>query len=224
MVASMRIDIWSDVVCVWCYLGERRLERALAQFEHRDRVRLVFHSFQLDPSYPKASPEPASSVVAKKMGVSADQVRAMADGLKDLASQEGLEYDFERAIVANTFDAHRLTHLAKTYDLGGEMHQRLMHAHFAAGESVDDPATLVRIAADVGVPAEAARGALAGDEYALNVEDDIRQAGALGVQAVPFLLVDGAYRISGAQSVGALLSALQTADRNAAEPMPNHQN
>src|SRR5690242_11309134 len=121
----VKIEIWSDVVCVWCYIGQRRLEKALARFEHARAVELVWRSFQLDPSHPKKDPTPAPVIVAQKTGASAEQIRSTADRMKTLAAHEGLEYDFERSVVVNTFDAHRLIHMAHTYDLGTEMHRRL---------------------------------------------------------------------------------------------------
>jgi len=211
----MRIDVWSDIVCPWCYLGKRRLERALAEFEHADRVEVVWRSFQLDPGYPVGTREPVYQSLAKKMGLPLKQVRAMTDRVKALAAEEGLAYDFDRAVMVNTFTAHRLTHLAKAHGLGAEMHERLMRAQLCEGRVLDDPETLAELAAEVGVPADEARRVLAGDEYTREVEEDIRQARELGVTGVPFFVFDNAYGIAGAQSSEMLLQALRTVHGNA---------
>jgi predicted DsbA family dithiol-disulfide isomerase len=213
----VKIEIWSDVVCVWCYIATRRLEKALERFDDASDVSLVWRSFQLDASYPRGYGEPAPSFVAKKMGISTAQVKATADQLASLTAQDGLPYDFDRSIVANTFDAHRLIHLADEHGLAGELHHRLMHAHFAAGESVGDRETLAGLGTAAGLPEAEVSRVLAGEEYTDAVQEDIRQAALLGVTSVPYLLVDRAYRVSGAQPVDVLLTALTTAQRGARE-------
>lgn len=205
----MQIEIWSDVVCPWCYIGKRRLEKALTQSEMVDEVEVVWRSFQLDPAHLKGVREPVYEHLAKKIGGSAAQVRAMTDRVKALGAEEGLAYDFDRAVSVNTFDAHRLTHLAKAHGLGGAMHERLLGAHLCDGELVDDTDTLIRLGAEVGVPADEARQVLAGDTYTREVEEDIRQARMIGVNGVPFFVLDRRYGISGAQPVEAFLSALR---------------
>lgn len=207
----MLIEVWSDVVCPWCYLGKRRLERALAGFEHAGEVEVVWRSFQLDPSHPKGVRQPVHQMLAAKYGGTIDQARAMSERVKGLAAQEGLAYDFDRAISVNTFDAHRMTQLAKAHGRGAEMHERLLRAHLVEGELVDDADTLVRLGAEVGVPADEARRVLAGDEYADAVEEDIREARTLHVTGVPFFALDRRYGIAGAQSVEAFAAALRTA-------------
>jgi predicted DsbA family dithiol-disulfide isomerase len=214
----MLIEVWSDVLCPWCYLGKRRLERALAGFEHAGEVEVVWRSFQLDPSHPKGVRQPVYQMLAAKFGGSIDQARAMTERVKELAAQEGLAYDFDRAVTVNTIDAHRLTHLAKKHGLGGEMHERLLRAHLVEGETVDDTDTLVRLGAEVGVPADEARQVLAGDEYASDVEEDIREARTLGMTGVPFFALDRKYGLAGAQPVEAFAAALRTARDAAAGP------
>jgi predicted DsbA family dithiol-disulfide isomerase len=215
-VSTLRIDIWSDVVCPWCYIGKRRLEAALDRFEHADEVELRWHSFQLDPARPRGHREPAFEMLAKKTGGSPAQVRAMIRQVSDLAAAEGLKYDLERAVAVNTLDAHRLTHLAAVHGLGGQMHERLLSAHLAEGEVVDDPDTLVRLGAEVGVPEDETRRMLTGDAYAAAVEADIHEARRLGVTGVPFFVLGRAYGVSGAQPIETFLSALRTAHADAA--------
>ena len=213
----MQIEVWSDIVCPWCYLGKRRLEKAIARFEHADEVEVVWRSFQLDPGYPKGAAAPVYERLAAKYGGSIDQIRAMTDRVKSLAAEEGLAYDFDHSVMANTFDAHRLTHLAKAHGLGPQMHERLMQAQLIEGENVDDAETLVRLGAEVGLPAAEVRKVLAGDEYAQDVTADIAQAQAYGASGVPFFVLDRRYGISGAQPTEVFLEALRTADNGAAQ-------
>ena len=207
----MRLEVWSDVICPWCYIGTRRLEKALTAFEHADEVEVVWRSFQLDPSFPAGAPQGTYEILAGKMGCSLEQARAMTERVVPLAAAEGLAYDFDQALVVNTFDAHRLTQLARAGGLGGAMHERLMRANLIEGETLDDHDTLVRLGAEVGVDEDEARGVLAGDRFAADVEEDAREAQALGATGVPFFVLDRTYGISGAQPVETFLQALRTA-------------
>jgi predicted DsbA family dithiol-disulfide isomerase len=210
-VSPLRIDIWSDVVCPWCYIGKRRLETALGRFEHADEVEVHWHSFQLDPSHPKGHRQPVFETLAKKVGAPPAQVRAMTRQVSDLAAAEGLQYDLERAVSVNTIDAHRLGHLAAAHGVGDEMHERLLRAHLGEGETVDDPDTLVRLGTEVGVPEDETRRMLKGDAYAAAVQTDIREARRIGATGVPFFVINRAYGLSGAQPADTFLSALRTA-------------
>ncbi|GIF44497.1 DsbA family oxidoreductase [Actinoplanes xinjiangensis] len=203
---SIRIDVWSDVVCPWCYIGKRRLETALGRFEHD--VTVTWHSFQLDPTIPQGSREPVHEMLAKKIGAPASQVRAMTHQVTQLAEAEGLTYDLGNAISVNTRDAHRVAHLAGEHGLGTEMHEALLKAHLSEAAVVDDPDTLVRLAAGVGVPAEEAADVVRGTKYGAEVDADIQRARQLGISGVPFFLINQKYGISGAQSADAFLGAL----------------
>lgn len=211
----MRVEVWSDVVCPWCYLGKRRLETALAGFEYADQVEVVWRSFQLDPAHPKGARQPVYEVIAAKTGGSMAQVRAMTAQVTALAAEEGLSYDLEGATMANTFDAHRLTHLARAHGLGARTHERLMRAQLIEGEVLDDAETLLRLGTEVGLPPEETRRVLAGDAYAEDVADDIREAQALGANGVPFFVLDRRYGLSGAQPVETFREALRTAHQAA---------
>ena len=147
----MREEICSDVVCPWCYIGKRRFEKALARFNHSDEVEVLWRSFQLHPEHPKGVREPLEESLATKIGGTVEQVRTMNDHVKTLAAAEGLDYDFERYTLVNTFDAHRLTHLSKAHRLGAELHERFLRAQLIEGEVLDDADTLVRLSAEVGV-------------------------------------------------------------------------
>uniref|UniRef100_A0AAU2AF76 DsbA family oxidoreductase n=1 Tax=Streptomyces sp. NBC_00093 TaxID=2975649 RepID=A0AAU2AF76_9ACTN len=213
---SLRIDIWSDVVCPWCYIGKRRLESALDRFEHADAVEIHWHSFQLDPAHPKGHRRPVFETLAQKVGAPIAQVRTMTRQITELAVAEGLTYDLERAVSVNTIDAHRLSHLAAAHGLGDRMHERLLRAHLCEGEIVDDPDTLVRLGVEVGVPEDEIRRTLAGDEYEDAVQADFAEARGYGATGVPFFVINRAYGLSGAQPVDTFLSALRTAHADTA--------
>jgi predicted DsbA family dithiol-disulfide isomerase len=212
---TVQIEVWSDVVCPWCYIGKRRLETALSRFDHADEVEVAWHSFQLDPTHPKGLQVPVYEMLAKKFGAGAAQAKAMTGQIKQLAEAEGLEYDFDHAVAVNTVDAHRLSHLGATHGLGGATHERLMRAHLMEGAVVDDLETLVRLGVEVGIPEAEARQVLLSDTYTAEVEADGREAQQLGASGVPFFVINRRYGISGAQSADVFFQALQTAHTEA---------
>lgn len=207
----MRIEVWSDIVCPWCYIGKRRLERALADFEHADEVEVLWRSFQLDPTFPQGVSEPVYDSLAKKMNAPREQVRAMTEQVQQVAAQEGLRYDFAGGVMVNTFDAHRLTHLAREHGLGDAAHERLMNAQLVQGRVLNDVDTLVELAGEIGLDTERARAVLEGDQYADQVRADIDDARRLGATGVPFFVLDRALGISGAQPLEVFSAALDKA-------------
>jgi predicted DsbA family dithiol-disulfide isomerase len=207
---AVRVEVWADFVCPWCYIGKRRLETALAQFEPAHAVDVVWRSFQLDPSFAEGR-MPVPDYLAGRSGQPLAAVRAMTDQAKAVAGQEGLAFDAGRAWMVNTFDAHRVAHLAKTHGLLEATYERLMRAHHVEGEILDDPDVLTRLAGEVGVPADDVRRVLAGDEYAGQVRADVRSAAEHGANGVPFFVLNEARGFSGAQPATALLSALRAA-------------
>jgi predicted DsbA family dithiol-disulfide isomerase len=208
----VKVEIWSDIVCPWCYIGKRRFETALAEFDHP--VEIEWKSFQLDPEFPRDKAIPVYDALAQKFGGGREQVREMTDRVKALAAVEGLDYDFEHAVMTNTFDAHRLAHHAKSQGLGPEMHERLMRAQLIEGQTVNDVDTLVRLAEEIGV--EGAGPVVTSDKYTADVEDDIRQARQLGATGVPFFVLDRRYGVSGAQPAEVFAQALRQAAENSA--------
>jgi predicted DsbA family dithiol-disulfide isomerase len=210
-VKAMKIEIWSDVVCPWCYIGKRRFEAALAQFEHQDRVEIMWRSFELDPQAPRHQEGAQDEMLAKKYGVSLSQARAMIERVTTLAAQEGLDYHLERAQRGNTFDAHRLIHLAAAHGRQGEVKQRLLHAYFTEGRPIADRETLAAIGAEAGIPAAEVRAMLAGDAFAGEVRADEQRAAQFGIRGVPFFVIDERFGVSGAQEQAVLLSALEQA-------------
>lgn len=205
----MKIDIWSDVVCPWCYIGKRRFESALARFAHRDQVEVTWHSFELDPAAPRHTPGSLNDMLARKKGISPAQAAAMNAQVTALAAQEGLDYKLDQAQQGNSFDAHRLIHLAARHDLQGAAKERLLRAYFTEGLLISDADTLVKLGTEIGLPPDEIRSMLASNAYADDVQADERQASAYGISGVPFFVIDEQYGVSGAQSTEVFLDALE---------------
>jgi predicted DsbA family dithiol-disulfide isomerase len=207
----LAVEIWSDVVCPWCYIGKRRFENALAQFEHRDEVDVRFRSFELDPTAPQAVEGPAAERLAEKYGISVEQAEASQAQLTAMAAAEGLEYHLDRTKGGNTFDAHRLLQLAVDQGVQAEAKERLMHAYFTESLPISDAETLVRVVSEAGVDPEQARATLESDRYADAVREDEHLAQRIGIQGVPFFVLDRRYGVSGAQPAEILVQALEKA-------------
>ena len=204
----MKVEIWSDVVCPWCFIGKRRFETALDRFEHRADVEVEFRSFELNPNAEFQPEGTLEEALARKYGVSLEQARAMNARVMDAAAGEGLQYRFDIARRGNTFDAHRLIHLAAADGLQAAMKERLMAAYFMEGRAIGDRDTLVELAGEVGVDPGRARAALDSDEYADDVRADEREAAELGITGVPFFVINRRYGVSGAQPPEVMLEAL----------------
>jgi predicted DsbA family dithiol-disulfide isomerase len=200
----MRIDVWSDVLCPWCWLGNARLDKALAAFPHSAEVELVFRSFELDPRSAKDLDIPTNDMLATKYGFGAAQIDAMHERLHGLGMEDGIDFRFERARTSNSFDAHQLIHLASEQGKQRAMAHRLFLAQFHEGVRIGDRSALVRLATEVGLDAAAVESALDEQRLAHAVRADEAQARELGISGVPFFLVDGALAVSGAQSVEVL--------------------
>jgi predicted DsbA family dithiol-disulfide isomerase len=195
----MKIEIWSDVVCPWCYIGKRRLEQALEEFPHRDEVEVVYRSFELDPTAPQVATQTTVEALARKWGTDVAGARqAMARG-DAVAAEVGLHFRHHDAPRARTVDAHRLLHLAKDLGLQADLKEALLAAYFTRGESMGDHDVLSKAAVDVGIDPARVEAVLGSDEYAEAVEADVREAAALGATGVPFYVVDRKYGVSGAQ-------------------------
>ena len=220
-MAQLTVDIWSDVVCPWCYIGKRRFEAALAQFEHRDDVTVLWHSFELDPDAPPVAEGRSAERLATKYGMTVEDAARRQAEITTLAAQDGLTYDLAESRGGNTFDAHRLIHLAAEHGLGDAVMERLMNAYFREREAIGDPDTLQRLAVDAGLPAEEVREVLEGERYADAVRADERAATQIGVRGVPFFVLGRKYGVSGAQPSEVLLQALQQAWDEVAGPPVN---
>lgn len=205
----MKIEIWSDIACPWCYIGRRRLEHALEQFEHADQVEIIWRSFQLDPDAPRESTKTSNEVLAERKGISLEQAQMMHDHVTTVAKEVGLDYRFDIARRGNSFDAHRLLHYAATQGLQNEMKERIQRAYFTEGQSFSDYETLARLAGEVGLDPQASRDVLESGAHADDVHADIRRAMQIGVRGVPFFVLADKYAISGAQPSELFLQALE---------------
>lgn len=207
----MKVEIWSDVVCPFCYVGKRRFERAMATFPNADEVEVVWRSFQLDPNAPRRSPGTLEERLAAKYGLSLEQARQMNANVVAMSEGEGLEVRLDLAKPGNTFDAHRLIHLAADHGLQAEAKERLLRAYWVEGRAIGEPETLIDLAEELGLDAAEARTVLEGDAYATAVRHDENEARAFGIQGVPFFVLDRAYGVSGAQEVSVFERALRQA-------------
>ena len=208
-MAPLTVEIWSDVVCPWCYIGKRRFEAALAGFPHE--VEWTWRSFELDPGAPAVREHSAAEHLASKYGMSVEQAQASHAQMTELAAQEGLEYHLDRTRGGNSFDAHRLMHLAGAHGKQDEAKERLMRAYFTEGVAIGDRDALVALAADIGLDPDEARAALDGDDYAEAVREDEVLAQRIGIQGVPFFVLNRRYGVSGAQKPEILVQALEQA-------------
>lgn len=207
-------------MCPFCYIGKRHYEKALKEFAHAGAIELVWKSFQLDPTIPKgAKLGKVYQYLAASKGLSEQQAKDMTGNVADMASQVGLQLDFDQAVVANSFDAHRLIHLAQTHQSGHIVKEKLFQAHFNEGKDIADPAVLTQLGVDAGLDKEEVVTMLRSDRYAAEVEQDIQEARQLGVRGVPFFVFDRKYAISGAQPITAFREIL---DKSFAEWRAEH--
>jgi predicted DsbA family dithiol-disulfide isomerase len=210
----VKVEVWSDVVCPWCYVGKRRLEAAVERFG--GEVEVEFKSFELDPSAPRVQEGTATEHLQAKYGWSDEQVKAMQARIKGIGEGEGLDLKVEDTRRGNSFDAHRLLHLAKERGVQPELKERLMHAYFTESEPIGEREVLQRVAVDAGLDADEVAEVLASERYVDAVLADEQLAGQIGINGVPFFVIDGRYAVSGAQPAELLLQALETASREAA--------
>jgi predicted DsbA family dithiol-disulfide isomerase len=210
----MRIEVWSDVVCPWCYIGKRRLERAIEEFPHATEVEVLYRSFELDPSAPQDATEQMDEVLARKYGGGVERARAMMAEVSQVAAAEGLEYQLERTLRGSTRDAHRLLHLALEEHgpaLQRDLKEALLAAYLTEARDVADADVLRKVAAAVGLDQGRVDDVLGSDEYRDAVRADVAQARSLGVTGVPFFVVDHRFRVAGAQPVEVLREVLDRA-------------
>ncbi len=213
----MKIEIWSDVVCPWCYVGKRRFEAAVQSFAHRDQIKVEWKSFELDPGAPSHDPQTDGGSddyadrLARKYRTTRALAQKMLDTMTDAAAAEGLDFRFDKAIRANSFDAHQVIHLAGDRSVQDAVKERLLRAYFTEGEAVGDRSVLARLGAQSGLDADEVRQVLDEQRYAQAVRDDEAEASRLRVSAVPFFVVDRKYGIAGAQAPDQILLVLERA-------------
>lgn len=209
----MKIDIWSDIVCPFCYIGKRHLELALDGFEHADDVEIAWHSFELDPTIEAVPDTTLVEKIAAKYGMTPEQSERSQEDIAARAAEVGLEFNWREAKFGNTFDAHRLVHLAAQHGRATEAHERLMRAYFTEGVAVGDTTELQRLGEEIGLPADDVRRVLAGDEFTQDVRADEAAARQIGITGVPFFVLDERLAVSGAQPVETFERALTQAWR-----------
>jgi predicted DsbA family dithiol-disulfide isomerase len=206
---KMKVEIWSDVMCPFCYIGKRRFEAALEEFGHKNEIEVEWKSFQLNPDLKTDPNININEYLAERKGITPDHARQMNDYVTSMAAEVGLNYDFDKAIVANSFNAHRLSHLAKKHDLGEAAEEALFKAYFTEGKNIDDKQTLTDIGVFLGLDPEEIKQTLDTDAFADEVKHDVAEAQYLGVQGVPFFVMDRKYGVSGAQAVNVFTQSLE---------------
>ncbi len=211
----MQVEIWSDVICPWCYIGKRRFELALAAFPQRDQVQVIWRSFELDPSAPQQYPGTLNDLLARKYGVSPEQAAGMNARVSGIAQEVGLEYRLAQARPGNTFDAHRLLHYAGSKGVGDRATERIMHGYFSEGLAVGDRAALARLAPEFGLSEAEALAVLESDDYADAVRADEARAAAFGITGVPCFVFNEKSGFSGAQPLEVFAQALKEAGSGA---------
>ena len=207
----MKIEIWSDLVCPFCYIGKRRLESALAQLPQLDRVEICWKSFQLQPDTKTDPTRNALQHLAERKGWSMDFARQAAADISARAKDVGLTFNYDRTVVANTFDAHRLVHYASTRRQGDAMTEQLFKAYFTDGRNIADPAFLTELAIGVGLPGDEVMKVLASGQFGDEVRSDIDDALQMGINGVPFFVFDRKCAVSGAQDTSVFIEALTRA-------------
>lgn len=211
MSENIRVDIWSDIACPWCYIGKHRFEQGVAAFREQHpgvEIEVESHSYELAPDTPLDFSGSEIDFLVKHKGMPADRVEQMLGEMTQMAAAEGIEFDFSRVKHANTRRAHRILHLAKREGVQQAVLERLFRAYFAEGESMSDIETLARLGAEAGLDADAVRAALDDAELGDAVDHDINRARALGIQGVPFFLIEQKYGVSGAQPADAFAGVL----------------
>lgn len=211
----MKVEVWSDIMCPFCYIGKKNYEMALKELAGSEEVQVEWKSFQLDPTIPNdGSSQSEFEYLAERKGMSPEQAKGMLDNVANTAKAAGITMNFGQTIVANTLNAHRLLHFAKSHQKGSELKEKLFQAHFTDGLNVGDQNVLVRLATEVGLDADESRKVLDSDTYAYEVSQDIQEAQNIGVRGVPFFVFDRKYAISGAQPVEVFA---QTIEKSLAE-------
>ncbi|MRX70135.1 protein disulfide-isomerase [Flavobacterium resistens] len=204
----MKIEIWSDIMCPFCYIGKRQLESALAKFPENE-FEIEWKSFQLDPTITPQSGKDVFTFLAERKGMSLEQSKEMHKSVTERAKSVGLDYHFEKAVISNSLEAHRIIHLAKTKNLGDEMEEIFFSAYFTEGRDLNDGPTLLELGEKAGLNKEEILEVLQNEHlYLQNVHHDIKEAQEIGVQGVPFFVFDRKYAISGAQPVEAFVNTI----------------
>ncbi len=207
----MKVEIWSDIMCPFCYIGKRKFETALSQFSHAAQVEIVWKSFLLSPDMKTAPEKNIHQFLAEHKDISIEQARKFNDQITISARQHGLVYNFDKTIPANSFNAHRFSHLAKQHGLQDKAEEILFKAYFTDGKNMDDIPTLIELGTEIGLDADEVKTALESNSYADEVRQDIYQARQIGVRGVPFFLFNNKLAVTGAQDSSVFLGTLEKA-------------
>jgi predicted DsbA family dithiol-disulfide isomerase len=207
----VQIEIWSDLLCPFCYIGKRQLEAALRQFEHSEHVKITWKSFQLDPAAERNPNFNTYERLARKYGNTVEWAKQMTSQIAERAASLGLKFDYDRTIPTNSMDAHRLIHLAAKHGLQDQAEERLFAAYFSEGQHIGDPQILKQLGVEIGLDADEVEATLASDEFAKEVRSETREAQSMGIAGVPFFLMNRKLAVGGAHPVETFLGALRQA-------------
>ncbi|WP_080779188.1 DsbA family oxidoreductase [Chryseobacterium phocaeense] len=215
----MKIEIWSDVMCPFCYIGKHNFEQALEKLPFKNEVEVEWKSFQLDPTLDSEKPQSTIEYFKEKKGFPAEQASQMINQVAGMGKASGIDFNFEKALIINTFAAHKLLHLAKKHGKSSEMEEALFKAHFMDGKNVGDQEELVALAVSLGIDKNEARHALLSDEFNEGIRQDIQEAQNNGISSVPFFVLNGKYAVSGAQPAEVFAEALQQTYKETVSPL-----
>jgi predicted DsbA family dithiol-disulfide isomerase len=208
-LSKMQVEIWSDVMCPFCYIGKRKFEAALSQFVHKENIEVIWKSYMLNPEMKTDTNKNSIVALAEHKGISIEESKEMHNYVVEMATNVGLKYNMDKTISANSFNAHRLTHYAKSQGKQLEIEEKLFEAYFILGKNIDDTNTLIGLGESVGLSKETLVKVIKGNDYAEDVRQDVYEAQQVGVRGVPFFVFDRKYAVSGAQESAVFLQSLQ---------------
>lgn len=208
---KMKIEIWSDVMCPFCYIGKKRFDTALEKFQHKDEVEVEWKSYQLNPHLTTQTDKNINEYLAEHKGISIEEARSLNEHVTAMAAEVGLTYKMDEAVVANSFMAHRMTHFAKTKGKQSELEELLFKSYFTEGKNIDDLETLLQLGEEIGLDKNELKSILEGNQFAEDVQKDIYEAHQVGLKGVPFFVYNNQYGISGAQPKELFEQTLQQA-------------
>jgi predicted DsbA family dithiol-disulfide isomerase len=208
-LSKMQVEIWSDVMCPFCYIGKRKFEAALSQFVHKENIEVIWKSYMLNPEMKTDTNKNSIVALAEHKGISIEESKEMHKYVVEMATDAGLKYNMDKTISANSFNAHRLTHYAKSQGKQLEIEEKLFEAYFILGKNIDDTNTLIGLGESVGLSKETLAKVIKGNDYAEDVRQDVYEAQQVGVRGVPFFVFDRKYAVSGAQESAVFLQSLQ---------------
>lgn len=217
----MKIEIWSDVMCPFCYIGKKNFEKALENIPFKDEVKIEWKSFQLDPTLEKKDTKTTAEYFREKKGISENQAKQMTKQVIEMGKAAGIDFNFEKALITNTFTAHKLSHLAKKHGKSTEMEEELFKAHFIDGKNIGDHDILVSLAVFLGIDAEETSKCLQSEDFDYEINQDILEARNNGISGVPYFILNGKYGISGAQPFELFKNALTQTYEETVVPFKN---